>query len=140
MLPQQRPNDVCAMKRKWVWAPWLVIFMASCSGSVEYEIVTRKMDVNGKLEAVLVKYNYGATVDYVYRLYLCGADEHCDFTKTDDAFLVADHVEGMSVIWINDKMVSINYDKARIFKYSNFSRKNDQLYEIRLNALGAYSL
>ncbi len=98
------------------------------------------METSGRYEAVLVKYNYGATVDYVYRLFLCSANERCDFTATDDAFLVADHMEGMSVTWLNEKTVAINYDKAWIFKHSNFSRKNDEMYEIRLNALGAYSL
>jgi hypothetical protein len=87
------------------------------------------------VEAVLTKSNFGATVDYVYKLYIVpiGATD-----LPDEPIMLADHVAEPSIAWTMPKFLTFSYRTARIFNFSNFwlsrSVQNySYVVEIRLN-------
>lgn len=115
----------------------------SCSPTPSVEIISRSTGPAGDIEAVLVRYNYHATVDYIYSLYLWTPDEKQDFMDDDAAMLTADKVDDMTMQWIAPNVLEVSYQKARIFRFTNWRyRSNEDLktYEVRLKLLSDYSL
>lgn len=83
----------------------------------ECEEIQRLRSPDGKVDAVLVRCNGGATTSYSYRLSLVppgGKNEDGDET------LLADHVSNLELSWAKPKFLEIHYQQARIFRFSNF--------------------
>jgi hypothetical protein len=81
------------------------------------EKITKYVAPGAKVEAVLVKGDVGATATEIYKIYIVpiGGKK----IKGAEIF-IADKVNNLKVAWINPKELSIQYNEARIFHYSNF--------------------
>ena len=79
---------------------------------------------DGRVDAVLMGYNAGATTSYSNSLYLVPSG--VKITKWDIKIkqkyvpvFVADHIEGLEIRWSKPMPLEIRYNKARINKFSN---------------------
>lgn len=70
---------------------------------------------DGVASAVVTKANGGATVSFVFRVYLrkVGASAAVEVLR-------ADKTEGLSVTWADDRSVVVKMPCGRIFAYQNF--------------------
>lgn len=114
----------------------LIFFIHGCS-PCRYEEVIRIKSPDGKVEAVHVKGNCGATTSFAESVFIVPIGDKTPKPKDDNEILLADHVEGINLVWREPKVLEIHYDEARIFKFTNFwqSEKVDKfsyVVEIRL--------
>ena len=82
---------------------------------VEGEIVQRMAHSDGALVAIVAKANYGATVPYVYRVYLQSSD-----SSISAEILRADRLIDIYVEWEDNNTLVIRMRCGRIFKFKNF--------------------
>jgi hypothetical protein len=69
------------------------------------------------VDAVVTKSNCGGTTDYSYRVSIVQAG---NAPIDSDVIFLADKAEGLGITWRAPKELMISYDKARIFRFTNF--------------------
>ena len=109
----------------------LLLFLDACD-LVEKTEVARIVSPDGRVEAVLVKVEAGATVATSFKVYIVPKGGKASHPNPD---FLADHVEGLDLKWQAPRLLVIRYDKARIFRFSNFwhSREVDDFrYEVEI--------
>jgi len=89
---------------------------------------------DGRVEAVWIKVDGGATVDFSYNLFVVPVGGK---PKNGTQILVADRVKNLTVKWREPKRLEVIYDAARIFNFFNFWHDRDldnygYIVEIRL--------
>lgn len=97
--------------------------------------VKSEVSRDGKINAVVMIKDCGATTSAAYYIFLSAVDDY--FDKENPVFL-ADRVEDLSITWIKNYELLITYSSARIFQFKNFyysaktgSRgKNVSIFEI----------
>ncbi len=99
------------------------IFFISCynptkSDILSFKEIKRISSPDLRVEAVLVEANGGATVSTINKIYLLEKGAKIDL-NTEPVFL-SDHQIGVDIAWKENKNLFINYEKARIFKFTNF--------------------
>lgn len=97
----------------------LVFALTSCGQSDLCRVVklSEESTLNGRINAVVSEKDCGATTSDVIRVHLLSSSSDVD----EDKFIfLADHVEELSVTWITEKTLLIEYKKARIFQFTNF--------------------
>ncbi len=114
----------------------LVLFADGCS-PCEYEEVMRIKSPDSKVEAVHVRGNCGATTPFTENVFIVPLGDKTPEPKADYAMFLADHTDGLKIVWRELKILEIHYNQARIFKFTNFwhSKKVDDfsyVVEIRL--------
>jgi hypothetical protein len=82
----------------------------------------RVKSTDGKVEAVLVKKNCGATTSESFNVFIVGSGNK---TEEKDLIFSADHVDGFSLSWRDTKFLEIRYKQARIFQFTNFWHSKD---------------
>ena len=118
------------------------VLLGGCRKATSEE-AARIRSPDGLVEAILTKGDFGATVDYVYKLYIVPTGAAI---VPDQPILVADHVAGPSIVWEMPKFLTFSYSGARIFSFTNFWQSKDvqnfaYVVEIRLKpATDSYSL
>ncbi len=89
----------------------------SCKELCSLEEVERVTSPDNKVDAVIIKKNYGATASFIYDIYIVPKGKKVDLGKPE---FRADHVEKLSLNWSQNKLLQIKYKNARIFHFSNF--------------------
>jgi hypothetical protein len=117
----------------------MVVGLASCAKDRE-TVRTRSPD--GKVDALLVERETGATVATPVLLYIVKAG---DPAGSGEPVLLGDNFDGLSIKWAAPKLLSVTHKKGRIFKFTNFweSRAVDDwsyVVEVRLNPTNLRSL
>jgi DNA/RNA-binding domain of Phe-tRNA-synthetase-like protein len=84
--------------------------------------VERVKSPDGKVEAVLVKKDCGATTSESFNVFIVGSGNK---TEEKDLIFKADHVDGFSLTWRDSKFLEIKYKQARIFHFMNFWQSKD---------------
>jgi len=69
------------------------------------------------VEAVLLRSDVNATVSTPYKIFITPVGSKL---KNEDELFRADHVEGLKINWLKNKLLEVRFDKARIFRFSNF--------------------
>lgn len=102
----------------------LITILSSCSLSspCNQTEVERVKSTDGKVQAVLIKSDCGATTSVVYSVYMVGAGKKAE---EKDLLFKADHIEGFSLFWREPKFLEIKYKQARIFQFMNFWQSKD---------------
>ena len=77
---------------------------------------------DGKVEAVQVKSDCGATTSESISVFVVGSGKE---TEESDLVLSADHTESFSLLWRESKFLEIKYKQARIFQFTNFWQSKD---------------
>ncbi len=111
----------------------LLLILILCALIVGYLMIDRDIifeenerfpSPDGRVDAVLMGYDAGATTSYSNSLYLVPSG--FKITKWDvkirDKYIpvfVADHIEGLEIQWIKAMLLEIRYNKARINKFCN---------------------
>ncbi len=103
-----------------------------------FEEVSRLSSPDGNVDAVLMSHDGGATTSLSYLLYIVPAGEK--MTKQDMKSKIyrpvfdADHMEGRNIFWLHNKVLEIQYNKARIFSFRNHIRplKEDYSYVVEI--------
>ncbi|MGA9794153.1 MAG: lipoprotein [Rhizomicrobium sp.] len=78
------------------------------------DVLAESKRADGNVRAIVTRYDGGATVSFVYRVYIQ------DGSGEANEVLRADHVVGLSTIWSGD-ILQIAMQCGRIFSFSNFS-------------------
>jgi hypothetical protein len=105
---------------------------------VEYKEVLRRQSPDGKVDAVLMQGNAGATESYFYYLYVVPAG--CKISGNDvpmkryETVFNATGLEEKNVVWLKNKILEVKYYKARISAYRNFIAPlpEDTRYEVEI--------
>jgi len=87
----------------------------------------------GKVEAVLIQSNGGATTSYGYSIFIVPKGGSID-KKANPVFL-SDKTRGLRFNWSGPKKLEIYYAEARIFRFKNFwqHREVDNFkYEVKI--------
>ena len=92
------------------------------AGNLELEETARLKSPDLAVEAVLLTGSGGATTATGSYLYIVPAGGRVDWRKHPlrSACFVADHVTNLKVVWKAPRLVEIQYDEARIWRFSNF--------------------
>lgn len=109
-----------ALVALYISYPYIRILAYSVSmpvSRISYKELLRVSSPDSMVDAVLVQTNIDATTSYGYRLYVVPIGSQ---PKYDTENFRADHLEGWTMNWKEPKLLEIKYDKARIFRFSNF--------------------
>ena len=103
---------------------------------VSREEINRITSPDGKVDAILVETDAGATTSYGYNVYI--VPKGGNFEVGYAAF-IADHIKNLEIEWIKPKLLNISYDEARIFKFANIWQSRDAdnfgyVVELKLNS------
>jgi hypothetical protein len=88
-----------------------------------FEEVWRSSSPDGKVDAVLMNYDAGATTSLIEMLYLVPAGQK--ITRWDmklqnyTPVFRADHTQGRTITWSGKQLLEIKYEKARINHFRN---------------------
>jgi hypothetical protein len=121
----------------------MVAIIPGLSSCANRDIVrVRRPSPDGKVEALLVERETGATVATPMLLYIVKAG---DTAPTGEPVLLGDNFEDLSIKWVEAKLLSVTYRKGRIFKFTNFWESSavdnwSYVVEIRLDPINPRSL
>lgn len=110
----------------------LCLLVAGCGEGREAQ---RIPSPDGKVEAVILTHDAGATTGIAYHVALVPRGGAPDL---DESVLVADKVSALSVSWQDATHLSVHVGQARIFHFTNFwqSREVDDFaHVVRLSLL-----
>lgn len=95
----------------------LLVGSSGCSSSnaIEGTVVESKANLNGFVVAKVSRANFGATVSYVYRVYVQPSG-----SVQVQEILRADKVSDIHVEWVGDSLV-VKMKCGRIFSFVNFA-------------------
>jgi len=105
------------------------------AGKWKYKEISRTKSPDGLVEAVVISGSAGATTSTAISLHLIPTGESVDITKEADMPFVADHIKGLKIVWKpSGLLLDIEFDEARIIKFSNFWRQYTarKVVEVRL--------
>jgi len=90
----------------------------------EEVIITREVSPDKRVDAIISETNCGATVGYIYKVYIVpsGLDSLDD---NDHPVFQSGRTEGLKISWVAKQQLYILYDRARIYKYTNFWRTRE---------------
>jgi hypothetical protein len=93
------------------------------AGGVMFKEVWRSSSPDGKVDAVLMNYDAGATTSLIEMLYLVPAGQRIGYwDRTLQKYLplfTADHTKGRTITWSGERLLEIKYEKARIKHFRN---------------------
>ena len=95
-------------------------FLMGCSfvdPCVDDEI-QRLPSPDGKVDAVIIKRNCGATTSFAYLLFIVPSGDK--ISGSTSPIFEADHLKNEDLFWKEPKFLNIVYEQARIFHFSNF--------------------
>ncbi len=107
-----------------IYAFGLSTFLSSCMPpmTVSIDNILRETSPDRIVDVVWFRQNAGATTGYSYCLMILPFNEK--FTEaeggTEKWIFIVDKVQDLKVKWIGNKKLLIQYEKGRVFKYSNF--------------------
>jgi hypothetical protein len=87
-------------------------------GGPAFEELERHTSPDGRVDAVLVRSNGGATTSFGYSVHIVPTSTVVD--QGTGLVFACDHQEGLSVSWIRPKLLLLEYQQARIFQFTNF--------------------
>jgi len=123
----------------------LVVFaaiFAGCSGPPPIKEIARITSPDSLVDAVLAERGVDATVATPSEVYIVPKGGH----PVGQPLLRADHMQGLTLVWRQPRLLELHYTKGRIFSFSNFWESPDvqsstYVVELRLvPASDAYSL
>ena len=91
------------------------------------EVISRKSSPNGLYDAVILEVNCGATTSYVYKVFIVRNGNEVKNKSFDYPIFSADHSENLKISWKSSNELSITYDEARIFQFTNFIYTKDAI-------------
>jgi len=90
------------------------------AGKWQYKEMSRIKSPDSRVDAVLVEGDAGATTSVLSKIYLVPARSKLQIEERADSVFAADHIKGLKIIWKQPKLLSIQYDEARILQFKNF--------------------
>lgn len=109
-----------------------ILFFFGCHVIDEQEI-ERIESPDGKVDAVLIVKNGGATTSLTYEVFI--VPRGGVVRKKSLPVFIADKVINLRAKWLRAKLIEISYTDARIFKYKNFWQHRDVeqfKYEVKI--------
>ncbi len=84
-----------------------------------------------KTSATIVKYNYDATVPFVYRIFI-HEDSKIDYYGNGEV-MTTDSIENLTLNWTDNQALNITCTTGRIYKFINFIHINGYNVEVNLD-------
>ena len=85
--------------------------------TISREEIKRITSPDSMVDVVLIRVNAGATTPYAYKLYIVPVG---GTPKKGRELFEADKIIGMKIQWKQSKFLEIQYEKGRIFHFTNF--------------------
>ncbi|WP_207532947.1 hypothetical protein [Desertivirga arenae] len=116
------------MKSQLLVLTALLFIIASCQnehkitagGSQSFKEIKRVVSPDKKVEAVVAETNRGATVATGNLVFIVLPGRSISDEDRKFAMFNADYCSGLNIRWKQDRVLSIEYEKARIFNFTNF--------------------
>lgn len=109
--------------------------LVSCGGAANLcstNELSRSSSPNGRVDAVVVETDCGATTRKAHKVHLVTSGQEFD----DDRFVfLSDRTQGLSVEWEGDHTLILSYLNARIFQFTNFwssEKLDNHRYEVKI--------
>jgi hypothetical protein len=102
----------------------IAVLFVALSGCASHREVSRNLSPDGRVEAIIDEVDGGATTSLAYVLYLVPEGTQ-KLPSQKYAVFVADHIAGLSVNWVEPKLLDLTFRDARIFQFSNFWESAD---------------
>jgi hypothetical protein len=107
---------------------FVLLGLVSCSnkplniagGGQRLTEIKRISSPDNKVDAVLVESGGGATVANGHEVFLVLPGKKITDIPSDYSCFTADHTRKPDIEWTQNKRLLISYDKARIFRFTNF--------------------
>lgn len=96
---------------------YLTLVSCGSGGLCSSTILDKKGSPSGAFEVQIIDTQCGATTGQTFRIYIVRSGEEIE---EDSYVFLADRIEGLSVVWVDDFSLKIEYEQARIFQYRNF--------------------
>jgi hypothetical protein len=119
-----------------------IYYMARCfniAGEWNFQETKRIKSPDQQVEAVVLIGDAGATTATTTFVLLVPSGRHVETNKApvSDVVFTADHLENFNLIWKQSGLLEIQYDRARIFRFTNLwsiwkGRPSSYAVEIRL--------
>lgn len=77
---------------------------------------------DGRIDAVMVKTNCGATTGYSYNIFIVPKGKQ---PSDNDSVFSSDKTEDLNISWASSSELLITYREARIFQFTNFWQSED---------------
>ncbi len=87
---------------------------------ISEKIIDRCPSPDGKVEAILVVRDGGATTSWVYNVYI--VPKGGKYSGEDLIFSAEDDFQNVHINWSKNKLLGITYDKAEIAQFKNYWR------------------
>ena len=119
------------------------------AGDWHFGETARVTSPDGVVDAVLEEGNGGATTSFSYAIFIVPRgmkfEEKSPPFEHDRAVFSADHQIDLQLVWSKPKFLEIRYEKARVFKFTNFWHSQEvqdfkYVVELRLMPSGKSSL
>lgn len=95
----------------------LFLLSACDSNMCEEEVLARTANDNKKVELVYLRVNCGATTNFSHKVFLVPFGGNIEESKP---IFVADKVRKLDIDWNNNQIITIEFENARIFQFTNF--------------------
>lgn len=125
---------------KWIFFASLASMLTSCDNPslCSNDEILRKSSPDKVVDAVIVKKNCGATTSSSYSIFIVPSESEV----FDQHVFLSDKTDNLKITWATNKQLSIVYNKARIFEYTNFWQSSKienfkYIVEISESKLGA---
>jgi hypothetical protein len=100
----------------------VVIYSCGFASPCQETEAQRSLSPDGKVEAILVKKNCGATTSESFNVFIVAIGNNA---KKKDLIFKADHLDGFTLSWRDSRFLEIKYKQARIFYFMNFWQSKD---------------
>ena len=97
------------------------------------ELSSQYQSFDSTIAMSVIKFNHGATVPYVYRVYIHSKNVDPLNIDSDLDVLRIDSNEGLKIAWQNNDSVSISCVKGSIYKFTSIGQVGDQRIRINMN-------
>lgn len=109
------------------------LLVACTSTHSDAKLVTEEFNSTKSLKLSIVKYNYGATVPYVYRFFVLEPNKISTKENPEMDVFRTDNIDGTQFSWSGDSGLTIQCAKGRIYKFNNFGYVNAREIKIELS-------
>lgn len=90
------------------------------SGSWQYKEISRFPSPDNVLEVVVMSADGGATTSKITEIYILPKGADSSSREKADLMFAADHINGLKVQWRTGRIITVQFDEARILAFKNY--------------------
>ncbi len=117
----------------------ILAVISGCGRKEHGEVMSKAVSPDSTVDAYLLRFGGPATVRFSYVISLVPHNQPAP--SGEEGEFVAEDPKGLTATWDGSRILDINYDSARIYRFTNFSNPlPGGLVELRLKPRGRTAL